>query len=48
MFCDTGYSPNEATSLFAAMHMQSVYDAVGWEIKPGFLITNTPANTATR
>jgi xanthine dehydrogenase molybdopterin-binding subunit B len=28
--------------------MQSVYKALGWEVKPGFVTTNTPANTPCR
>jgi xanthine dehydrogenase large subunit len=48
MMCDTGFSANEATSLFALIHMQSAYKAIGWEVKPGFVTTNTPANIACR
>ncbi len=36
LWCDAGWSGNEATSLFAVIHLQNVYKALGWDIKPGF------------
>ncbi|XP_021958024.1 xanthine dehydrogenase [Folsomia candida] len=48
IFCDAGFTPNEADSIIAAMHMQNVYKALGWEVKPGFVTTNTATNTSVR
>jgi len=48
MYCDTGYAPNDVTTYFGFLHMQSAYKAIGWEVKPGWVTTNTPANTACR
>jgi len=28
--------------------MQNVYEAIGWDILPGILMTDTPSNTAVR
>ncbi|ODM92327.1 Abscisic-aldehyde oxidase [Orchesella cincta] len=48
IFCDPGYTGNEATSLFAMVCAQSCYRAVGWEVVPGKSLTNTPPNTYCR
>jgi xanthine dehydrogenase large subunit len=45
---DVGATPNDMTSIYAVEHMQNVYKAVGWELKAGFLLTNTPSNTTFR
>jgi len=47
-FCDVGFCPNDLTSLYAAEHIQNVYKAVGWEVKAGFLMTNTASCTTMR
>ncbi|XP_035702304.1 xanthine dehydrogenase/oxidase isoform X3 [Folsomia candida] len=48
IFCDAGFSGNESNSLFAVIHLQNAYKALGWEVKPGFVMTNTASNTSVR
>ena len=37
LFCDTGFSVNDATSITAVFHIQNAYKVTGWEVTPGFV-----------
>ncbi|ODN04993.1 Xanthine dehydrogenase [Orchesella cincta] len=48
MYCDPGAIPNEPSSLFATVVLQSCYRAEQWDLTPHVAVTDTPPNTYCR
>jgi len=45
IFCGVGISANEETAEAGIMFFQSMYQALGWELSPVDILTNTAPNT---
>ncbi len=48
IFCDCGYTTNEATANDAATFAQNCYASKAWNIEPSAVKTDTAANTFCR
>jgi len=48
IYCDCGFTYNEATSYAAAAFAKNCYTSANWNIRPINVLTNTPSNTYCR
>jgi len=48
LYCDCGFTFNEATVFNAAPHAQNAYRAANWRVIPAAVVTNTASNTYVR